>query len=177
MGINFELASKTMPLILVRVEISSKTKTKTVTAIIDTGATGCVITKELAKELKFDKIYAPKHEKRAHGISGEIKIEFVKVAEIHLDGMKLKNVRTGVMDMSMIHYQFGLAGVKITQRAEMILGFPFFKGRILTIDYKAKKISIELSNSVQPVRRARKSVQTIRVEVTAKSKKVNGKTS
>jgi hypothetical protein len=45
--------------------------------------------------------------------------------------------------MSMIHNQFNLVGISQKRKVEMILGFPFFKGRKLTIDYSTRTLSLK----------------------------------
>jgi predicted aspartyl protease len=143
MAVKFILASKNLPLIMVRVDMSSRTKKKTITALLDTGATGNVISKDLAKEMNFEKMSVPSSEMSAHGIGGEVQIQVVKAKEIHLDGCHLKNARLAVMDLSMVQKQFESAGVSSRINVEMILGYPFFKGKKLMIDYKGKKLSIK----------------------------------
>lgn len=143
MAVKFQLASAQLPLILVKVDVAGKNKLRTITAIVDTGATGCVITQHLATELEMEHLEVPKKEKSAHGIGGEIKVEFVKVKAVQLDGITMKNLRTAVMDLAMIHQQFNAIGITSKKKVEMILGFPFFKGRKLTIDYKGKSLSIK----------------------------------
>lgn len=143
MAIRFQLASKELPLILVKAELVGKTASRLVTAIIDTGATGCVITESLAKEMGFAHIEVPNEEKSAHGIGGAISIEFARANEIRLDKAVAKRLRVAVMDMSMIHNQFNLVGVSQKRKVEMILGFPFFKGRKLTIDYATRTLSLK----------------------------------
>jgi hypothetical protein len=85
----------------------------------------------------------PKSEKSAHGIGGEIKIEIVKVHAIALDGITIKNLKTAVMDLSVVEQQFKATGITAKKKVEMILGYSFFKGRTLTIDYKRKTLSIK----------------------------------
>jgi hypothetical protein len=143
MAIQFQLASKELPLILVKAELKGKNKSRLVTAIVDTGATGCVITEEVAKEMEFAHLEVPSEEKSAHGIGGAIPIEFVRADEIRLDKAVAKRLRVAVMDMSMIHNQFNLVGISQKRKVEMILGFPFFKGRKLTIDYSTRTLSLK----------------------------------
>ncbi|ACF13303.1 hypothetical protein Ctha_0835 [Chloroherpeton thalassium ATCC 35110] len=142
MSIKFQLASKDLPLVLVQVKVTGCSLTKKVIAIIDTGATGCVISTQLAESLEALPIDVPKDEKDVHGIGGKLRVEFVKLKEIRLDSLALKNMKTAVMDLSQIKAQFSLANVPEKRHADMILGFPFFKGRVLNIDYKLKKLSI-----------------------------------
>jgi len=142
MGIKFHLASKELPLVLVPVKVTGRNATKTVMAILDTGATGCVITPKLAEQIDAKPIEVPKDEKAVHGIGGEMRVEFVKLKEIRLDSVASKNMKTAVMDLTQIKTQFNLASVPEKRHADMILGFPFFKGRVLNIDYKGKKLMI-----------------------------------
>lgn len=143
MAVKFQLASLHLPLILIKVAVSGKTRERIVWAILDTGATGCVIAQSLATELELNHLNVPKREKSAHGIGGEIKVEFVKVPVVSLDGITMKNVKTAVMDLSVIDQQFKATGVKAKKKVDMILGYPFFKGRKLLIDYKRKTLSIQ----------------------------------
>ncbi len=142
MAVKFQLASAQLPLILVKVAVSGKRERRIVTAIVDTGATGCVIAQSLATELELEHLNVPKKEKSAHGIGGQIKVEFVKVSAMTLDGITVKNMRTTVMDLSIIHQQFKASGITAKKKVDMILGYPFFKGRKLVIDYKRKTLSI-----------------------------------
>ncbi|MCS7013428.1 MAG: retropepsin-like aspartic protease [Chloroherpetonaceae bacterium] len=143
MSIQFQLASRQLPLILVKAEIVGAKKSRLVTAIVDTGATGCVITQNIASEMEFKPIEVPSEEKSAHGIGGAISIEFVRVNEIRLDQVVAKRLRVAVMDMSMIHNQFNLVGISPKRKVEMILGFPFFKGHKLIIDYTTRTLSLK----------------------------------
>ncbi len=143
MAVKFQLASAQLPLILVKVAVSGKRTRRVVTAILDTGATGCVIAQSLATDLELPHLNVPKSEKSAHGIGGEIKIEIVKVSAISLDGITIKNLRTAVMDLSVVEQQFKATRITAKKKVEMILGYPFFKGRTLTIDYKRKTLSIK----------------------------------
>jgi|GEM_PF-1325385 predicted aspartyl protease len=143
MAVKFQLASAQLPLILVKVAVSGKNAQRVVTAILDTGATGCVIAQSLATELELPHLDVPKSEKSAHGIGGEIKIEIVKVHAIALDGITIKNLKTAVMDLSVVEQQFKATGITAKKKVEMILGYSFFKGRTLTIDYKRKTLSIK----------------------------------
>ncbi|KER10968.1 MAG: hypothetical protein HY22_00945 [[Candidatus Thermochlorobacteriaceae] bacterium GBChlB] len=143
MSVKFQLASRDLPLILVRVNLESKTKSRLVTAIIDTGATGCVMTQDLATALELDTIDVPEEEKNAHGIGGVVTIEFVKAKKIALDQAETKNMRVAVMDMAVIHNQFHIQGISPKKKVEMILGYPFFYRRVLKIDYKTKTLSLK----------------------------------
>lgn len=143
MAVKFQLASAKLPLILVKVDVSGKKERRVVSAILDTGATGCVIAQSLATDLELEHLNVPKKEKSAHGIGGEIKVEFVKVATVSLDGITVKNLKTAVMDLSVIDQQFKASGLTAKKKVDMILGYPFFKGRKLTIDYKRKTLSIQ----------------------------------
>lgn len=143
MAVKFRLASVHLPLILIKVTISSKRQSRIVSAILDTGATGCVIAQSLATDLELEHLNVPKREKSAHGIGGEIKVEFVKVPAVSLDGITKKNVKTAVMDLSVIDQQLKATGVAAKKKVDMILGYPFFKGRKLLIDYKRKTLSIQ----------------------------------
>jgi hypothetical protein len=67
----------------------------------------------------------------------------VRADEIRLDKAVAKRLRVAVMDMSMIHNQFNLVGISQKRKVEMILGFPFFKGRKLTIDYSTRTLSLK----------------------------------
>ncbi len=142
MAVKFQLASAQLPLILVKVAVSGKNAQRIVTAILDTGATGCVMAQSLAADLELPHLNVPKSEKSAHGIGGEIKIEIVKVSAISLDGITIKNLRTAVTDLSVVEEQFKAAGIAAKKKVELILGYSFFKGRRLTIDYKRKTLSI-----------------------------------
>ncbi len=143
MAVKFQLASAQLPLILVKVAVSGKKTRRVISAILDTGATGCVIAQSLATDLDLPHLDVPKKEKSAHGIGGEIKVEFVKVFAVSLDGITMKNVKTAVMDLSVIEQQFKATGFTAKKKVDMILGYPFFKGRKLTIDYKRKTLSIQ----------------------------------
>ncbi len=132
-----------LPLILVKVAVSGKRERRIISAILDTGATGCVIAQSLATDLELEHLNVPKREKSAHGIGGEIKVEFVKVRAVSLDGITIKNIRTAVMDLSVIDQQFKASGMTAKKKVDMILGYPFFKGRKLLIDYKRKTLSIQ----------------------------------
>lgn len=143
MAVKFQLASMNLPLILVKVAVSGKRERRIISAILDTGATGCVIAQSLATDLELEHLNVPKREKSAHGIGGEIKVEFVKVRAVSLDGITIKNIRTAVMDLSVIDQQFKASGMTAKKKVDMILGYPFFKGRKLLIDYKRKTLSIQ----------------------------------
>ncbi len=143
MAVKFQLASARLPIILVKVAVSGKHEQRIVTAILDTGATGCVIAQKLATDLGLEHLKVPKKEKSAHGIGGEIQVEFVKVHAVSLDGITIKNIKTAVMDLSVIHQQFKATGTTAKKSVDMILGYPFFKGRKLLIDYKRKTLSIQ----------------------------------
>ena len=54
---------------------------------------------------------------------------------ISLDGITIKNLKTAVMDLSIVEQQFKVTGMKVKKKVEMILGYSFFRGRTLTIDY------------------------------------------
>ncbi|MFQ3597443.1 MAG: retropepsin-like aspartic protease [Chloroherpetonaceae bacterium] len=143
MAVKFQLASAQLPLILVKVAVSGKRQRRVISAILDTGATGCVIAQSLATDLELEHLIVPKREKSAHGIGGEIKVEFVKVHSVSLDGITMKNIKTAVMDLSVIDQQFKAMGVTAKKKVGMILGYSFFKGRKLLIDYKRKTLSIQ----------------------------------
>ncbi len=143
MAVKFQLASAQLPLILVRVAVSGKNAERVVTAILDTGATSFVIAQSLATDLELPHLNVPNSKKSAHGIGGEIKIEIVKVHAISLDGITIKNLRTAVMDLSVVQQQFKATGITAKKKVEMFLGYSFFKGRTLTIDYKRKTLSIK----------------------------------
>ncbi len=102
-----------------------------------------MIAQSLATDLELPHLNVPKSEKSAHGIGGEIKIEIVKVHAISLDGITIKNLRTAVMDLSVVEQQFKATRITAKKKVEMILGYSFFKGRTLTIDYKRKTLSIK----------------------------------
>jgi predicted aspartyl protease len=143
MAVKFQLASAQLPLILVKVAVSGKNAQRVVTAILDTGATGCVIAQSLATELELPHLKVPKSKKSAHGIGGKVKIEIAKVSAISLDGITIKNLKTAVMDLSIVEQQFKVTGMKVKKKVEMILGYSFFKERKLLIDYKRKTLSIK----------------------------------
>ena len=143
MAIEFELASRRVPIILVKATVSGKSKSKTVTAIVDTGATGCVLTPEIAKELELVEIKAHKDDKTAHGVGGAIDVELVKSKEISIGKIRLTNVKTIVMPMANIHHQLKQSGVSVKKMPELIIGYTFFKNRKLEIDYKSKRMNIK----------------------------------
>lgn len=145
MSVKFQLASKEMPLIIVPVVVSGPKATRTTMAIIDTGATGCVMTPAFASEIGAKELEVPKSEKDAHGIGGKMSVEFVKVKELRLDKAIACNFKMAVMDMSQIKEQFKIAKVPIKRDAELILGYTFFKGHLLKIDYTTKEMSIQPS--------------------------------
>ncbi len=142
MAVKFQLVSSQLPLILVKVALSDKKKERIVSAILDTGATGCVITQSVANDLGLEHLKVPKKEKSAHGIGGKIEVEFVKVGAVSLNGITKKNIKIAVMDLNAINEQLKVAGISAKKKVEMILGYSFFKGRQLLIDYRHKTLSI-----------------------------------
>ncbi|NTW48534.1 MAG: hypothetical protein HGB19_02130 [Chlorobiales bacterium] len=145
MSVKFQLASREMPLIIVPVMVSGAKASRITMAIVDTGATGCVLTEALADEIGAKHLEVPKSEKDAHGIGGKMSVEFVKVKEICLDKAVSRNLKVAVMDMSQIKEQFKIARVPKKRDAELILGYTFFKDHQLKIDYKTKVLSIQPS--------------------------------
>lgn len=145
MSVKFQLASREMPLIIVPVVVSGAKGARITMAIVDTGATGCVMTQKLATEIGAKELDVPKSEKDAHGIGGKMPIEFVKVRELRLDKAVVRNLKMAVMDMAQIHEQFRIAKVPLKRDADLILGYTFFKGHLLRIDYTKKEMSIQPS--------------------------------
>lgn len=139
MPTRFELASRQLPIVLVKAKVASKTAEREVLAIIDTGATGCVVAPKLAKELALKPVKAKRDEKIAQGIGGKVQIEIVEAERIECDGAIAKKMKIATMDLSIIERQLKR---KRKKRIEMILGYSFFKGRTLAIDYKRKTLSI-----------------------------------
>ncbi|MCS6987952.1 MAG: retropepsin-like domain-containing protein [Chloroherpetonaceae bacterium] len=139
----FKLASRELPIILVKANVAGEAKARDVVAMIDTGATGCVASPRLAKELAMKKVKVQPKEKSAQGIGGKVKVDFVQASRIECDGAVATNIKVAVMDLSVIQKSIK---TKRQKAVEMILGYSFFKGRTLVIDYKNKTISVTQSD-------------------------------
>lgn len=144
MSVKFRYAGAKLPLILVPALVLGK-KPKIITALIDTGATSCVMSESLFEELGLKAMSVPKKDKQAHGVGGAVAVEFATLNELMIGTVKRKNFRTAVMNMNAIQKQIRQGGGAAAEKIEMIIGTPFFKNSRLEIDYGTKTLDIKPS--------------------------------
>lgn len=130
--------------------------TKLLNAIVDTGATSCVISDHLTKELGLTPLKVPKSEKMAHGVGGKVDVGIMELKSLTLGTTTRKKLKVATMDMSLINKQIHASGAKEIN-VDMIIGASFFSKRKLTIDYSAK--TIEITSSVKSTKSKQRQIK------------------
>ncbi|MBC8044124.1 MAG: retropepsin-like domain-containing protein [Rhizobacter sp.] len=140
MSTSFHFASPNLPLVMVIVAATGR-ETKLLNAIVDTGATSCVLSDHLVKELGLKQLTVPKSEKMAHGVGGKVEVGIMELKSLTLGNETRKKLKVATMDMRLINKQIHASGAKKIN-VDMIIGASFFSKRKLIIDYSAKTIDI-----------------------------------
>jgi predicted aspartyl protease len=120
----FRLVGGQNPLILVPVHVDDKGP---YAFILDTGASHCLLSKELAEILGV----RPEIEGQAMGAGGPVKLAFAHVASMAVGATRQCNVQVAITD------ELKRIGTAIRSRVDGDLGFEFLKDFSLTIDYRA----------------------------------------
>jgi predicted aspartyl protease len=119
----FRLVGGQNPLILVPVHVDDKGPYE---FILDTGASHCLLSKELAEILGV----RPEIERQAMGAGGPVKLAFAHVASMAVGATRQCNVQVAITD------ELKRIGTAIRSRVDGDLGFEFLKDFPLTIDYR-----------------------------------------
>lgn len=90
MAVKFQLASAQLPLILVKVAVSGKNAQRIVTAILDTGATSCVIAQSLATELELPHSMCRKVKSQRTESAAKLKLRLSKSTRLRLMALQSK---------------------------------------------------------------------------------------
>ncbi|MDX2128007.1 MAG: UDP-N-acetylmuramate--L-alanine ligase [Chloroherpetonaceae bacterium] len=146
--ISFELAAENVPLIIVPLTIHSKNKKFQLSAVLDTGATDCLISKDIAEEGEFEELLGEYLDREVHSVDGAIHIiDVVKAEQMEIGNTSRKNIHVGIMDLSSVRTFLEERGAQTAALPKAIIGYSFFKGMKLTIDYATKHLTLEHGNA------------------------------
>jgi predicted aspartyl protease len=123
--VKFSYASREVPLIMVDV-LFNGIKAK---CVIDTGATGCVASEELAAKAGLEKL----EKFEAHGLSSTVSARIARTKRIKIANHEVKNVRTVVMRLDHLNE-------KMSRTIDGIIGHNFLRAFVLKIDFKKKEL-------------------------------------
>jgi predicted aspartyl protease len=137
----FRLTGGQNPLIVVPVQVDD---TGPYPFILDTGASHCLLSRELSKRLQVQ----PEMEKQAMGAGGPITLAFAHVASMAVGCARQSNVPVAITS------ELERIGAAIGSRVEGGLGFSFLKDFSLTIDYSANSLSLAPPLEVADVSRS-----------------------
>lgn len=136
--VRFRLVGGQNPLILLPVYVEEKGPYE---FILDTGASHCLISPELALTLGT-KIES---EKDAMGAGGPVKLKLGRVSSIVVGAAQCSNVQVAITD------ELRRIGAAIQSRVDGDLGFDFLKNFVLIIDYRKCVLRlVPPSDSAQP---------------------------
>jgi predicted aspartyl protease len=128
-SVPFRLAGGQNPLMLVPVYVNDKGPYE---FILDTGASHCLLSKELAEILAV----RPEMEKEATGAGGSVKLLLGHVTSIAVGSVRQTNVPVAITP------ELERIAAAIRSRVDGDLGFAFLKDFSITIDYKAGTLSL-----------------------------------
>jgi hypothetical protein len=110
--------------------------------MIDTGSTANLVSFELAQALgRREGARGPVRIRGAHG--GELQLEPVTMRRVQLGGAAFERVSALIYDFTELSAHLGL-------RIDGLLGFPFFRERLLTLDYRRSQLVLAPSTQRPP---------------------------
>ncbi len=132
--IAFELASEDKPLIIVPVEVEDRGPFD---FILDTGASQCVLSRELAEALEIQ----GEDSKEGKGCgcdaaSASVSLSMGTVAKMQVGPVAQDDVKVAIMDMNHLREAIG-------RDLDGILGYNFLRKYLIRIDYTNRQLSFE----------------------------------
>ena len=105
--------------------------------VLDTAASKTIVDSGLARELGLS--LGP--ETMGLGAGGLLPVRLTRIGVLRVGELELRDLEVGVADLSGLSRVLGV-------RVEGILGYDFFAGAVLTIDYKRRVLRVERASHI-----------------------------